>query len=57
MTDNLVPQHKRMAMGESPEVPAIENPFKQVQYGEPSGKGKLNDSKRAMNRRGDLNHD
>ena len=31
MSDNLIRQHKSMAMGEGlTEVPSIENPFKQV---------------------------
>lgn len=31
MADNLIPQHKRLAMNESIDVSSIENPFKQVQ--------------------------
>ena len=30
MPDDLIPQHVRLAMGEDLDVPAIENPFKQV---------------------------
>lgn len=30
MTDNLIPQHVRLAMGEDIDVASIENPFKQV---------------------------
>lgn len=45
MSNDQVRQHKRMAMGEMPDVPAIENPFSQVK-GSGIPRGEMKDGKR-----------
>lgn len=56
MSDGLIKQHKRMAMGESPDVPSIETPFKNgPDHGAPA-RGQLLDSQRGASRGGKINH-